>query len=136
MSRQRLLCPLWHETLAQARTSWVSGRLGHGLLVYGSAGLPAGGGLFGNDLRNLWLTCLASLPGHACARSHRSWSAPGYRGDLGGANPAKVPTFFELREVRFLCGDAILRNPFHGVICPVGGVPGRYAARQVSVCAK
>ena len=53
MSRQRLLCPLWHESLAEPRTSWVSGRPGHGRLVYGSAGLPAGGGLFGNDLRPL-----------------------------------------------------------------------------------
>ena len=87
-------------------------------------------GLFGNDLRNLWLTCLASLPGHACARSHRSWSAPDYRGDFGRENPAKVPTIFERREVRFLCGGAILRNPFHGVICPVGGVAGRYDRRQ------
>jgi hypothetical protein len=130
MSRQRLLCPLWHESLAEPRTSWISGRPGHGQLVYGSAGLPAGGGLFGNDLRNLWLTCLASLPSHACARSHRSWSAPDYRGDFGSENPAKVPTIFERREVRFLYGDAILRNPFHGVIRPVGGVAGRYDRRK------
>jgi hypothetical protein len=62
MSRQRLLCPLWHESLAEPRTSWISGRPGHGQLVYGSAGLPAGGGLFGKDLRNLWLTCAAAAP--------------------------------------------------------------------------
>jgi hypothetical protein len=61
MSRQGLLWPLWHESLAEPRTSWASGRPGHGRLVYGSAGLPAGGGLFGNDLRNLWLTCLAAV---------------------------------------------------------------------------
>jgi hypothetical protein len=73
MSRQGLLRPLWHESLTGPRTSWVSGRPGHGRLVYGSAGLPAGGGLFGNPLRNLWLTCLASLPSHTSARSHRSW---------------------------------------------------------------
>ena len=60
MSRQGLLCPLWHESLAEPRTSWVSGRPGHGRLVYGSAGLPARGGLFGNPLRNLWLTCTAA----------------------------------------------------------------------------
>jgi len=102
MSRQGLLCPLWHESLARPLTSWVSGRPDHGRFVYGSAGLPAGGGLFGNDLRNLWLTCLASLPSHARARSHRSWSAPDYRGDFVRENPAKVPTIFERREVRFL----------------------------------
>ena len=48
MSRQGLLCPLWHESLAEPRTSWITGRPGPGRLVYGSAGLPAGGGLFGN----------------------------------------------------------------------------------------
>ena len=99
MSRQRLLCPLWHESLGERRTSWISGRPGHGRLVYGSAGLPASGGPFGNDLRNLWLTCLAGLPGHA-----------------GGPVPVG--------------GDAILRNPFHGVIRPVGGVAGRYDRRK------
>ena len=61
MSRQGLLCPLWHESLAEPHTAWVSGRPGHGRLVYGSAGLPAGGGLFGHDPRNLWLTCLAAV---------------------------------------------------------------------------
>jgi hypothetical protein len=66
MSRQGLLWPLWHESLAEPRTSWVSGRPGHGRLVYGSAGLPAGGGLFGNPLRNLWLTCLAGPQAHKC----------------------------------------------------------------------
>ena len=130
MSRQRLLCPLWHESLAQPLTSCVSGRPDHGRFVYGNAGLAASDGLFGNDPRNLCLTCLASLPGHACARSHRSWSAPDYRGDFGRENPAEVPTIFERREVRFLCGDAILRNPFHGVIRPVGGVAGRYDRRK------
>ena len=102
MSRQRLLCPLWHESLAAPRISWLSGRPGHGRLVYGSAGLRPGGGLLGNDPRNLWLMCLASLPSHACARSHRSWSARDYRGDFGRENPVKVPTIFECQEVRFL----------------------------------
>jgi len=102
MSPQRLLCPLWHESLAQPLTSWVSGRPGHGRFVYGSAGLAASDGLFGNDLRNLWLTCLASLPSHARVRSHRSWSAPDHRGDFVRENPAKVPTIFERWEVRFL----------------------------------
>ena len=55
MSRQRLLCPLWHESLAKPLTSWVSGRRGHGRFLYGSARLAAIDGLFGNDLRNLWL---------------------------------------------------------------------------------
>ena len=104
MSRQRLLCPLWHESLAERRTSWISPRPGRGRLVYGSAGLPAVGGLFGNDLRNLWLTCLAGLPSRTCPQSHRSCSAPDYRGDFGRENPAKVPTIFERREVRFLRG--------------------------------
>ena len=72
MSPQRLLCPLWHESLAQPLTSWVSGRPGHGRFVYGSAGLAAGGGLFGNELRNLWLTCLADLPSHARPEHTRS----------------------------------------------------------------
>jgi len=112
MSRQGLLCLLWHESLAEPRTSWVSGRPGHGRMVYGSAGLPAGGGLFGNDLRNLWLTCLAGLPSHTSTRSHRPCSAPDYRGDFVRENPAKVPTIFERREVRFPWGNAILRNPF------------------------
>lgn len=89
MSRQRLLCPLWHESLAEPRTSWISGRPGHGSLVYGSAGLLAGGGLFGNEPRNLWLTCVANLASHACARSHRSWSAPDYRGDFGRGKPGQ-----------------------------------------------
>jgi hypothetical protein len=104
MSRQGLLCPLWHESLAEPRTSWVSGRPGDGRLVYGSAGRPAGDGLFGNDSRNLWLTCLVSLPSHTSTRSHRSSSEPGYRGDFVWENPAKVPTIFERGEVRFLCG--------------------------------
>ena len=101
MSRQGLLCPLWHESLAEPRTSWITGRPGPGRLVYGSAGLPAGGGLFGNDLRNLWLTCLAGLPSHTGTRSHRSCTAPDYRGDFVRENPAKVPTIFGRREVRF-----------------------------------
>lgn len=101
MSRQGLLCPLWHESLAEPRTSWVSGRPGHDRLVYGSAGLPAGGGLFGNDLRNLWLTCLACLPSHTSPRSHQSFSAPDDRGYFVRENPAKVPTIFWAGEVRF-----------------------------------
>ena len=68
MSPQRLLCPLWHESLAQPLTSWVSWRPHHGRFVYGSAGLAASDGLFGNELRNLWLTCAAAA-------------------DLGEANP-------------------------------------------------
>jgi hypothetical protein len=68
MSPQRLLCPLWHESLAQPLTSWVSGRPDHGRFVYGSARLAASDGLFGNELRNLWLTCPAAA-------------------DLGAANP-------------------------------------------------
>jgi hypothetical protein len=60
MSSQRLLCPLWHESLAWPRTSWASGRPDHGRFVYGSAGLAASDGLFGNELRNLWLTCAAA----------------------------------------------------------------------------
>jgi hypothetical protein len=60
MSPQRLLCPLWHESLALTLTSWVSGRPDHGRFVYGSAGLSASDGLFGNELRNLWLTCAAA----------------------------------------------------------------------------
>src|ERR1700757_191726 len=99
MSRQGLLCPLWHESLAEPRTSWASGRPGHGRLMYGSAGLPAGGGLFGNALRNLWLTCLADLPSHTSNGSHRSCSAPDDRGDFVRENPVKVPTIFGRREV-------------------------------------
>lgn len=68
MSPQRLLCPLWHESLAQPLISWVSGRPHHGRFVYGSAGLAASAGLFGNEPRNLWLTCAAAA-------------------DLGEANP-------------------------------------------------
>jgi hypothetical protein len=68
MSPQRLLCPLWHESLAQPLTSWVSGRPGRGRFVYGSAGLAASDVLFGNELRNPWLTCAAAA-------------------DLGAANP-------------------------------------------------
>jgi hypothetical protein len=60
MSRQRLLCPLWQESLAWPRTSWASGRPDHGRFVYGSAGLPASDGLFRNDPRNLWLRRAAS----------------------------------------------------------------------------
>jgi hypothetical protein len=100
MSRQRLLWPLWHESLAEPRTSWVSGQPCHGRLVYGSAGLPP------------------------C-------SSPDHRGDFDGEEQAKVPTVFESRKARFLrAGCAILRNPFRGVICPVGGVAGRYDRRQ------
>jgi hypothetical protein len=102
MSRQRLLCPLWHESLAWPRTSWASGRPDHGRFVYGSAGLPASGGLFRNDPRNLWLTCLAGLPSHTSAGSHRPCSAHDYRGDFVRENPAKVPTIFERGEVQFL----------------------------------
>jgi hypothetical protein len=109
MSRQGLLWPLWHESLAERRTSWVSRRPGHGRLVYGSAGLPAGGGLFDNDLRNLWLTCLAGPQAHKCRIASVVLRSP-------------VP----------VGGDAILRNPFHGVIRPVGGVAGRYDRRKVN----
>jgi hypothetical protein len=138
MSPQRLLCPLWHESLAQPLISWVSGRPGHGRFVYGSAGLAATDELFGNELRNLWLTCAAVAglgeadpPSHASPRAHQPYSSPDHRGDFDGEKPAKVPTVFEFRKVRFIrAGCAILRNPFRGVICPVGGVAGRYDRRK------
>jgi hypothetical protein len=137
MSSQRLLCPLWHESLAWPRTSWASGRPDHGRFVYGSAGLAASDGLFGNELRNLWLTCAAAAdlgeanPQSRKPRAHQPYSSPDHRGDFYGEKPAKVPTVFELRKVRFMrAGCAILRNPFRGVICPVGGVAGRYDRRK------
>ena len=137
MSPQRLLCPLWHESLAQPLTSWVSGRPDHGRFVYGSAGLAASDGLFGNELRNLWLTCAAAAdlgeanPRSRKPRAHQLYSSPDHRGDFDGEKPVKVPTVFEVRKVRFTrAGCAILRNPFRGVICPVGGVAGRYDRRK------
>ena len=137
MSPQRLLCPLWHESLAQPLTSWVSWRPHHGRFVYGSAGLAASDGLFGNELRNLWLTCAAAAdlseasPQSRKHRAHQLYSSPDHRGDFDGEKPVKVPMVFEVRKVLFTrAGCAILRNPFRGVICPVGGVAGRYDRRK------
>ena len=137
MSPQRLLCPLWHESLAQPLTSWVSGRPDHGRFVYGSAGLSASDGLFGNELRNLWLTCAAAAdlgeanPQSRKPRAHQLYSSPDHRGDFDGEKPVKVPMVFEVRKVLFTrAGCAILRNPFRGVICPVGGIAGRYDRRK------
>jgi hypothetical protein len=126
MSPQRLLCPLWHESLAQPLTSWVSWRPHHGRFVYGSA-----------ELRNLWLTCAAAAdlgeanPQSRKPRAHQLYSSPDHRGDFDGEKPVKVPMVFEVRKVLFTrAGCAILRNPFRGVICPVGGVAGRYDRRK------
>jgi hypothetical protein len=74
MSPQRLPCPLWHESLVWPRTFWLSGRPDHGRFVYGSAGLPASDALFGNHLRNLWLTCAAAaLSAPAVLIAGSSW---------------------------------------------------------------
>jgi hypothetical protein len=130
MSPQRLLCPLWHESLAQPLTSWVSGRHDHGRFVYGSAGLAATDGLFGNEPRNLWLTCAAvadlgeaNPPSHTgpahISRTHRRI----IMGTSTGKNRPKYPQSLRV-------GCAILRNPSRGVICPVAGVAGRYDRRK------
>jgi len=64
-------------------------------------------------------------------RAHQLYSSPDHRGDFAGEKPVKVPTVFEVRKVLFTrAGCAILRNPFRGVICPVGGVAGRYDRRK------
>jgi hypothetical protein len=78
MSPQRLLCPLWHESLAQPLTSWVSGRPDHGRFVYGSAGLP-----------------------EHTSRAHRRIIV-GTSTGKHGEKPAKVPTVLEFRKVRFM----------------------------------
>jgi len=116
MSPQRLLCPLWHESLAQPITFWVSGRPHHGRFVYGSAAAA--------DLG-------VANPQSRKPRAHQLYSSPDHRGDFDGEKPVKVPTVFESRKVLFTrAGCAILRNPFRGVICPVGGVAGRYDRRK------
>jgi hypothetical protein len=61
MSPQRLLCPLWHESLAPPLTSWVSGQPDHGRFMYGSSGLAASDGLFGNQ-RRLACDCARVAP--------------------------------------------------------------------------
>jgi hypothetical protein len=117
MSPQRLLCPLWHESRAQPLTSWFSGRPDHGRFVYGSARPPR--------------TSVKLTPQSRKPRAHQLYSSPDHRGDFDGEKPAKVHTVFEVLKVLFTrAGCAILRNPFRGVICPVGGVAGRYDRRK------
>jgi hypothetical protein len=84
----------------------------HGRFVYGSAGLAASDGLFGNELRNLWLTCAAAADlGAANLPVTQAPSTPavliagsswGLRRGKNEEKPAKVPTVFEFRKVRFM----------------------------------
>lgn len=116
MSPQRLLCPLWHESLAQPLTSWVSG----GPTMAASCTVA----------RPPWIS-VKLTPQSRKPRAHQPYSSPDHRGDFDGEKPVKVPTVFEVRKVLFTrAGCAILRNPFRGVICPVGGVAGRYDRRK------
>lgn len=116
MSPQRLLCPLWHESLAQPITFWVSGRPHHGRFVYGSAAAADLG------VANPPVTQAPGTPAVLIAGS--SWGLR--RGKAGQSTHG-----LEFRKVLFTrAGCAILRNPFRGVICPVGGVAGRYDRRK------
>lgn len=116
MSPQGLLCPLWHESLAQPLTSWVSGQPD---MTASCTVAPAAADL---GEANPPVTQAPGTPAVLIAGS--SWGLR--RGKAG-----QVPTVFEFRKVLFTrAGCAILRNPFRGVICPVGGVAGRYDRRK------